>query len=100
MTFGHYCFNKVDKSAWFYFRSARATKSTVSVGDDGERERSDVLFMGNVRLDSRNNFFTVRTISKWNEIPDGVKNQRTINAFKTKYDEWKEALTKRQQQQT
>ena len=94
-------FNRVDKSAWFEFRSAtntRATRSTVSVDDDGERERSDVLFMGNVRLESRKNFFTVRTIAKWNEIPDVVKDQQTINGFKNQYDEW--MATKKRQQQT
>ena len=67
----------------------RSTRSTVSVDDDGQTQRADVLFMETVRLDSRKNFFTVRTISKWNEIPDKVKGARSVNAFKNGYDEWK-----------
>ena len=95
-------FNKVDKAEWFDFRDStnmRATRSTVSVSGDGQQDRSDVLFMGNVRLDSRKNFFTVRVIAKWNRIPDDVKRQRTINAFKNSYDRWKEAERRQQQQQ-
>ena len=56
--------------------------------------------MGNVRLDSCKNFFTVRVIAKWNRIPDDVKRQRTINAFKNSYDRWKEAERRQKQQQT
>ena len=69
-------FNRVDKTGWFCFLDAtnsRATRSTVSIESDGQQERKDVLFMESVRLDSRKNFFTVRTVGKWNEIPDEVK---------------------------
>ena len=75
----------------------RATRSTVSVGADGQQDRSDVLYMGNVRLESQKNFFMVRVIAKWNQIPDTVEGQKTINAFKNWYDKWKEE-EKRQQQ--
>ena len=37
----------------------------------------------------RRNFFTVRASKQWNEIPDKVRNQSSINAFKTAYDRWK-----------
>ena len=90
--------NRVDKSNWFKFRNtenARATRSTVSVTDDEQLERQDVLFMETVRLDSRKNFFTVRVINKWNSVPDAIKEQKTVNGFKNKYDEWR----RRQQQQ-
>ena len=93
--------NKVDKATWFNFRDStnmRATRSTVSVGDEGQQDRTDVLFMGNVRLDSRKNFFTVRVIGKWNQIPDIVKGQKSLNAFKNKYDEWRESERRQQQQ--
>ena len=52
-------------------------------------EREDVLFMGTVRLDSRKNFFKVHVINRWNSIPDAIKEQRTVNGFKNKYDEWR-----------
>ena len=31
----------------------------------------------------------VRAAKTWNEIPDRVKGQRTINGFKNAYDAWK-----------
>ena len=96
-------FNKVDRASWFDFRDSantRATRSTVSVVGEEQQDRNDVLFMGNVRLESRKNFFTVRVIAKWNKIPDAVKGQRTINAFKNKYDEWKETVRRQRQLQT
>ena len=76
-------FSRVDMSKWFSFRNAgnsRATRSTVSVTDDDEQqERKDVLFMENVRLDCRKNFFTVRVINSWNRIPDEIKELKTVN---------------------
>ena len=96
-------FNRVHKTNWLNYRNSdntRATRSTVSVTDDDEqRERNDVLYMENVRLECRKNFFTVRVISSWNRIPDEIKEQKTVNAFKNRYDEWKRAETRRQQQQ-
>ena len=85
-------FNKVDKKEWFHIRdpeTARATRSTVSVSDNGSEQRSDVLFKECVRLETRKHFFTVRVIQEWNDLPDGVRNQKTINSFKNHYDEWK-----------
>ena len=79
-------FNRVDKTGWFCFLDAtnsRATRSTVSIESDGQQERKDVLFMESVRLDSRKNFFTVRTVGKWNEISDEVKSRKSINSFRT-----------------
>ena len=67
----------------------RSTRSTVAISNDGQHQREDVLFKESVRLDSRKNFYTVRTISKWNEIPDEIKSRRSINSFKNGYDEWK-----------
>ena len=96
-------FNNVNREDWFSFRDAantRATRSTVSVsGDDEQLDKKDVLYKGNVRLDSRKNFFTVRTIHKWNAIPDEVKNCKSINAFKSGYDRWIMREKKQQQQQ-
>ena len=95
-------FNRVEKEDWFNFRDAsnmRATRSTVSVTSEGQQDRSNVLYMGNVRLDSRKNFFTVRVIAKWNRIPDAIKQQKTVNSFKNQYDEWKEKERRQQQQQ-
>ena len=95
-------FNRVEKENWFSFRdpnNSRATRSTVTVTDDQQFAREDVLFMKNVRLDTRKNFFTVRVINQWNQIPDEIKSQKTINGFKNKYDEWSQKRTRQQQPQ-
>ena len=95
-------FNRVEKENWFSFRDpniSRATRSTVTVTDDQQFAREDVLFMKNVRLDTRKNFFTVRVINQWNQIPDEIKSQKTIDGFKNKYDEWSQKRTRQQQPQ-
>ena len=84
-------FNMVEKEEWFKLRdpaAARATRSTVSVSDEGVEQR-DLLFKECVRLDARIYLFTVRVIQEWNAIPDSVKSQKTINSFKNHYDAWK-----------
>ena len=37
----------------------------------------------------RKHFFTVRVVKKWNELPEEVKNQTSINGFKNSYDRWR-----------
>ena len=96
-------FNRVDKTNWFQFRNStntRATRSTVSVTDGEQHERENVLFMENVRLDTRKDLFMVRVINRWNSIPDEIKDMKTINGFKDKYDEWVKKQKQQQSQQT
>ena len=84
-------FNRVEKTNWFKFRdsnSNRATRATVSVSEDGQHERENVLYKENVRIEARKNFFSVRVVDDWNKIPDAIKDQKTINGFKNSYDEW------------
>ena len=93
-------FNNVNKNEWFEFRSAentRATRSTVEVREGEQQDRKDVMFMGNVRLETRKHFFTVRVISKWNQIPDRVKSSKSVDAFKNGYDEWRRTEKNKQQ---
>ena len=40
------------------------------------------------RLEVRKNFYNVRAGKKWNDIPDKVKEQKSVNAFKNAYDKW------------
>ena len=85
--------NNVEKNKWFQFRSlssARATRSTVTVDETGQQERENVLFKESVRVATRKNFFMVRVVDPWNELPDEIKSQKNVNAFKRHYDEWKE----------
>ena len=79
------------KNNWFRFRDSsnnRATRSTVTVSGVAQLERADVLYKENVRLETRKHFFSVRVVDEWNRIPDEIKEQRTINTFKNRYDEW------------
>ena len=96
-------FNRVDKSNWFQFRcssNTRATRSTVTIVDGDVCERDDVLFMEKVRVDTRKFFFTNRVINRWNQLPDEVKNKKSIDAFKDGYDNWARQQKQQQQQTT
>ena len=96
-------FNRVDRDQWFQFRNheeTRATRSTVSVTNGEQTTRNDVLFKESVRLDSRKNFFTVRVTNKWNDLPEEIKSQKSVNSFKNRYDSWNRSRMDRQQQQS
>ena len=85
-------FNKVDKNEWFNLsdpETARATRSTVSISEDGPEQRNDVIIKGHVRLDARKHFFTELAARDWNSLPDSVRKQKTVNAFKNQYDSWR-----------
>ena len=93
-------FNRVNKENWFTFRdpsNSRATRTTVSVSGEQQQTREDVLYKERVRLDSRKNFFSVRVVDRWNSIPDEIRAQKTVNAFKNKLDEWIRSEAARQQ---
>ena len=83
--------NRVERENWFSVvgAEARPTRSTTSVSEEGEERREWVLRVPRANLEIRRNFFTVRAAKAWNEVPDRVKNQRTVNAFKTAYDVWR-----------
>ena len=69
--------------------SARPTRANTNIEDDGrETRRTDILNRERVRLEVRRNFFTVRVVRYWNQLPEEVKEPRTINTFKNKLDEW------------
>ena len=48
-----------------------------------------MLRVARANLEIQWNFFTIRAAKKWNEVPDRVKSQRTVSAFKSAYDEWR-----------
>ena len=35
------------------------------------------------------NFFNVRAAGVWNNVPDAVREKKTVNGFKAAYDKWK-----------
>ena len=73
--------NNVDYRTWF-----------ETMGDTVRRETRQAshplnLVHKNVRTDVRKHFFSVRVQSRWNNLPDAVKNSVTVNGFKNAYDE-------------
>ena len=47
------------------------------------------------RLEIRKNFYNVRAAKTWNQIPDEVREKKTVNGFKNAYDKWKEGKLKK-----
>ena len=45
--------------------------------------------MKRANLEVRKNFFSIRAAKQWDELPEEVKRQKTLNAFKGAYDVWK-----------
>lgn len=44
------------------------------------------LLMGMFQLDTRGKFFTMRTISHWNNLPRELEDSPTLDAFKIQLD--------------
>ena len=83
--------SRVDKNEWFNLREneeIRSTRANTCMTEEGAVRRENVMHMESVRLETRKNFFNVRVAKEWNRIPDRVKNQQSINAFKNAYDKW------------
>ena len=83
----------IQKEDWFVFRSeeeTRCTRANSRIAENGDTERrQNVMFMRNVNLEVRKNFFNVRTIREWNSLPCWVTNSKSVNQFKNTYDKWK-----------
>ena len=72
-------FNKVDSALWFHHIN-RTGLSTRNSSDPNS------LVISHSRTDIRKNFFSKRVVSKWNELPQNLKNANTVNQFKSLYD--------------
>ena len=83
--------NGIRKEKWFSMEAedTRATRRNTEVTEEGERRRSDILVVEKARLEVRKNNFIIRAAKAWNEIPEEVKNQSSVNAFKNAYDKWR-----------
>ena len=84
-------FNRVEKNNWFVITqdTARETRRTTTVTEAGAIKKTHILEQESPRLEVRKNFFNVRVVNDWNKIPEEVKAQKTVNAFKGGYDRWK-----------
>ena len=84
--------NGVKREKWFEIEAvdSRATRRNTEVTAEGERRKSDILVVDTARLEVRKNFYNIRAAKAWNSIPEEVKMQTTVNAFKNAYDKWRE----------
>ena len=84
-------FNRVDKEKWFQLEEddARPTRRNTKVTDGKEERRKNVLKEEPARLEIRRNCFCARASRIWNAIPDIVREQKSVNAFKNAFDKWK-----------
>ena len=84
-------FYKIDPDKWFNRAdqgTARETRSSVTVEDGMTTRNTEILYKPPASHDIRNNFFTVRVVRPWNELPEDVRSQKTVNSFKTALDGW------------
>ena len=87
-------FNRVEKNAWFEIETdeQRPTRRNVVIDEGGERRKTNVLKVETARLEVRKHFFNVRAASTWNNIPEEVRDKKTVNGFKAAYDGWKSGI--------
>ena len=85
-------FNNINRDEWFDLRSreeSRPTRANSTIENGQEVRKKDVLYMPKTKKETRANFFTIRVVEKWNELPEEVKAANTVNSFKNKYDQWR-----------
>ena len=85
-------YNRMERDSWFRLleEGANPTRSnTVGVGEE-EVGRREVVVMERASLEVRRNFYTVRVQTQWNEIPEEVKAQKSVNSFKNQYEKWRQ----------
>ena len=84
-------FNRVKKSNWFQIENdeSRPTRNNTTVVEQGAKRRSNVLKVEKARLEVRRNAYNVRAAVAWNQIPDEVREMKSVNGFKNAYDGWR-----------
>ena len=84
-------FNNVQKEKWFQLEEEhrRPTRQNAEATDEEVRKKENVLQTEAARLEIRRNFYNVRATKTWNAIPEIVKNQTSVSAFKNAYYRWK-----------
>ena len=71
---------KVDKSSWFTMAAEGSTRITRLTADPLN------LAPKSAKLEIRKNFFSVRVVNDWNNLPSEVKRARSVNSFKAHLD--------------
>ena len=82
--------SKVEKNEWFeeVGDEARPTRANSVITNQGHVKKEKILKVPNARLEVRKNFFSIRAARTWNDLPERVKTQQSINSFKNAYDAW------------
>ena len=91
--------NRVKKEKWFTIQEAdqhRETRANSTVEEGQTTKKENVLVQERSNLEVRRNFYTVRVVSQWNLLPEKVKNQESLNAFKNSLDKWTEEEARRE----
>ena len=75
--------SNVDWNLWF-------TKNVAAIGGRETRSAADPhsLRMPPSRLELRRNFFSLRVVEKWNNLPSEVKSAQNVKQFKMTYMWW------------
>ena len=82
-------FDNVIRDEWFDLRSGeetRPTRANTRIEDGIQKKKTDVIYKPKTKSEVRLNFFTVRIVRTWNELPDEVKEAKSVTAFKILYD--------------
>ena len=81
----------MNKNQWFEIESEeqKPTRRNVTITEEGEKRKKNVLKVEPARPDVRKHFFTIRAAKIWNEIPAEVREKNSVNGFKASYDGWK-----------
>ena len=91
--------NRVEKEKWFSIQEAdlhQETRANSTVEEGQTTKKENVLVQERSNLEVRRNFYTVRVVSQWNLLPEKVKNQESLNAFKNSLDKWTEEEARRE----
>ena len=84
--------NNVNRELWFDLQSresSRPTRTNATIEEGTERRKSDVLYKPKANKETRANFYTVRVVNGWNELPEKIKSAPSVNSFKNLYDKWR-----------
>ena len=80
--------DKVDPKTWFQFRDNRPTRGNMQIDNGGIPRKKLSLNAPWCQTDVRRNFYSNRVVRPWNELPEDVKNAKSVSSFKNTYDKF------------
>ena len=84
--------NNIKKDSWFQIAENEiprpSTRANTTVEGEVVANRLSVLVRERARTNLRNNCFRLRVERAWNDLPDGVRQAKSTNSFKTSDDNW------------